>query len=130
MLFTYFVVTILIGLGFAGTLFELIKIIRWKRAIKIDAQIIEVSDETWNDGRIRFRYKFQFEGQSHVIWGPWYETFNPLLCLFPKSRIGKIVSIRFNKRKMKIEQVPLVSVLFGVFGIVISLCGFIIFACL
>ena len=124
--FVCLVGSILIGLGLAGTLFGLFEIIRWKRATQINAKIIEVSDKTWNDGRVRFRYKFQFEGQSYIIWGPWYEIFNPLLCLFPKSRIGKIVPIRFNNRKLKIVQSPTVSALFGVIGIGISFCGFVI----
>ena len=128
--FVCLVGAILIGLGLAGTSFELLEIIRWKRAAQINAQIIGVSDETWNDSRVRFQYKFQFGGQSYVIWGPWYETFNPLLCLFPQNRIGKIVPIRFNNRKMKIVQSPAVSALFGVIGIGISLCGFVIIASL
>lgn len=120
----------MIGLGLVGVLLEFLEIIRWKQAAKINAQVIQVSDETWNDGRVRFQYKFQFGKQVYTIWGPWYETFNPLLCLFPQRQIGKQVAIRFDNRKMKIVQSPMVSALFGVIGVGVFFCGFVILSSL
>lgn len=124
--FVYLIGTILIGLGLAGALFGFSEIIKWKRATKIIAQIVEVSDETWNDGRVRFQYAFQFGGQLYTIWGPWCITFNPLLSLSPQSQIGKQVPIRFDNRKLKIVQSPMISVLFGVIGVGVSFCGVVI----
>ena len=119
----YAVAIAIIGLGLFGTLFELLEVVRWTFGEKINAQIVEVGDRSWNDGMVRFRYSVQYAEQTYVIWGPWYESFNPLTCIFPQSRVGKSVKIRLDLRRMKIVQSPLVSALFGAMGLVVCLCG-------
>ena len=102
---------------------------QWILARKICATISEVDDETWNDGRIRFKYEFQINGKLYAIWSPWYETFNPFMCLFPHKNVGKRVNIRINTRNLKIVYPLSYSFLLLLIGCAILMCGIIIIIC-
>ena len=116
----------LLGAGLVEFVYELLQVVLWIRAIPQKARIVAMNDETWNDGMLRFCYEFQQDYKTITIWGPWHESFNPLLCIWPQRRLGKVVSVRINEQKMKIIQKPWVSMLFGMIGVGVALCGFIV----
>lgn len=101
-------------------------IIRWMTAPKVVAVISDIRDETWNDGMVRFKYKFMFEGHEFELWGPWYESFNPIICICPRIRLGKKVTIHLNRSKMKILHSPLFSIILLPIGALIAICGVIL----
>ena len=117
--------TILIfGIGIA--IYYSYLMLQWITAPKVVATVSGVCDETWNDGMVRFKYKFMFEEHEFELWGPWYESFNPIICISPQIRLGKKVSIRLNRSKTKILHSPLFSIILFFVGVSIAVCGTVI----
>lgn len=130
MLFSYFIAFMFSGFGLCFFCYETYKLIIWIRAEKIDAKIISVKDERWNDGILQYKYELFVDNKKYELWGPRFETFNPLLIFSPKARLGKTVTVHFDKKEMRIAQNASTSLIFMVCAFLIMICGFLAIALL
>ena len=103
---TLFIIT---AAGIADVIYQICTFIKWLRSPKVEAVIVDVKSQIWNYGLIRFQYQFSYSGQVYTLWGSWYETFNPLLCIFPRLNLGRTVTIRIDEKKIKVVSWHFVS---------------------
>lgn len=126
-MFVYFIAGIIGVFGICLASYNIYMVISWFFAKRIEATIVDFNSEVWNHGRIRFCYEYLLSGKIIQIWGPWYESLNPLLIAFPNSRIGKRTIIHLNTKKNKIIQSPVISLIFFAIATMIIICSIFIF---
>ena len=115
----------LAGLGLMGL--GLGRVLIWLFARRMEATIMDVSGQAGKNRRIRFCYEYIWQGTVMQSWGPWYESWNPALILFPSLRIGGRAVIRVRRKNGTIAWPLIPAVLYAFLGGMIAVCGASIF---